>query len=385
MAEKDDVIIIGAGVIGLSCAYYLSKEKLKVRVIEKNIPGSGDSTKTGGGIRYFHGSPTSIALSNLSHSFWDGYANNKTEKHFLRNTGHLFISSQPQNYLKFKNQVDLHELYGIEAKTLSEKEIKSQWNILENMTFEFGNYCAVGGYINHHELIKYLKNVIELNGVKLEQNQKVDEILTSGNTVYGVKTKNSTFKGKFVINASGSSANLINELVSLGAHFVSRRHELLLVKSKLLNSESFPWLIDTDKQVHMRTNGKGCALIGGFLGKDEEVNPINYNITSSKTWIKDVIKQASLSFGLIEEDTEVCASWVGLYPGTKDYLPVIELSENGYITAAGFSGTGLMHAPAAGKIVRNLIFGQETEGIDIQALSLGRFKLNIVRKEHLGF
>ena len=80
MKRVDDVIIIGAGIIGLLCAYYLSKKKFKVTVLEKDFPGSGDTTKTGGGIRYLHGSPMNIALSKMSHSFWTYYRDKSNKK-----------------------------------------------------------------------------------------------------------------------------------------------------------------------------------------------------------------------------------------------------------------------------------------------------------------
>ena len=65
MKRVDDVIIIGAGIIGLLCAYYLAKENFKVTILEKDFPGAGDTTKTGGGIRYLHGSPINISLSKI--------------------------------------------------------------------------------------------------------------------------------------------------------------------------------------------------------------------------------------------------------------------------------------------------------------------------------
>ena len=385
MRAKDDVIIIGAGVIGLACAYYLSKEKLKVRVIEKNLPGSGDSTKTGGGIRYLHGSSINAALSKMSHSFWKNYINEKEMLTSFKNTGHLFLTSKKEELTKFKEQKILNERYGIDVETLNKDEIKNKWKLLTHSPFKYGSYCNLGGYLNHFEVINYLIEKINHNGSKVETNQKVEEILISNNKVKGVKTQKGVFEGKVTINATGANANVINRLIGARTPFISRRHELLIVNSDLLFSDSFPWLIDLDNEVHLRSNGKGQALVGGFLGKDQEVDPLDYDKNSSKTWIKKVLKRASISFGLIETTPVVSESWVGLYPGTKDYLPVIEFSMDGLITAAGFSGTGLMHAPAAGQIVRNLVLKKSTRDISIDAMSSSRFLKNQGQKEYSGF
>ena len=67
------VIVVGAGAIGLSCGYHLALKGLDVTIIERDSPGSGQSTKTGGGIRYFHGSDENVIMSFISKEFWDQF------------------------------------------------------------------------------------------------------------------------------------------------------------------------------------------------------------------------------------------------------------------------------------------------------------------------
>lgn len=77
--------------------------------------------------------------------------------------------------------------------------------------------------------------------------------------------------------------------------------------------------------------------------------------------------------------------FAGLYPGTFDYLPVLEESLPELITAAGFSGTGLMHAPAIGEIVADMVSGRTPGGIDISSLGSGRFSKPSSVAETSGF
>ena len=384
MNRIDDVIIIGAGVIGLFCAFYLSKEKLKVRVLEKDFPGSGDTTKTGGGIRYLHGSPMNIALSKMSHSFWTMYKD-KSNKNFFQNIGHLFLTSKPEKLESFRQQVKLHKITSFDVQTLTNATIKEKWTDLRNISFKYGNYCETGGYLNHFELVKYLLKLNKSQGVKVENGAEVTDFLMDNNSIEGVKTKKNEFKGKLIVNATGARANLINKLVAIKIPFVSRRHELLIATSKYRNKAHLPWLIDLDNQVHLRTNGKGLVLIGGFLGEDRSVDPLNFSKSPNKAWIENVLRQAQTSFGLTQKTVTVIDSWAGLYPGTRDYLPVIERSKSGLFIAAGLSGTGLMHGPAVGKIITSLILGKSIKGIDLKELSSDRFYKEGKKKEYLGF
>ena len=68
--EISDVIIVGAGIIGLAIAHSISQHGRNVQIIERSKPGSGESTKTGGGIRLVHGSEMNIHLSQLSFDTW---------------------------------------------------------------------------------------------------------------------------------------------------------------------------------------------------------------------------------------------------------------------------------------------------------------------------
>ena len=377
--------MIGAGAIGLLCAYYLSREKLKVRVIERNCPGSGDSTNTGGGIRYLHGTKINVVLSKMSKSFWDNYSNSQFSKSIYVNTGHLFLTSQSRHLNSFKLQQKLLRSHGLDTEITDKDHIQHRWNNLKNTSFSFGNFCNTGGYLDHYNVIDYLLMLNKKNGVTIETNQKVEELIIDNEFVRGVKTKQKSYLAKFIINATGANANSINALAKVDTPFIARRHELLIAESNSVMTQSYPWLIDIDKQVHLRSNGKNEVLIGGFLGKDQEVSPVNYNKASSKAWRDEVLIQAHNSFGLTKKRPKVIKSWAGLYPGTKDYHPVIENSKPGFITVAGFSGTGLMHAPAAGKIVKNLALNIPISEINIKKLSLCRFREKNHEKEYSGF
>jgi sarcosine oxidase subunit beta len=68
-------------------------------------------------------------------------------------------------------------------------------------------------------------------------------------------------------------------------------------------------------------------------------------------------------------------SWAGLYEVTPDHHAILGPVEGrpGLLLATGFSGHGVMHAPAAGRCVAEMILRGRSESVDVAALSLGRF------------
>jgi len=121
------------------------------------------------------------------------------------------------------------------------------------------------------------------------------------------------------------------------------------------------------------------------LEKNREIDTTNYIPDTSVKWREDIISTANESFGLIMETAEVIGHWAGLYPGTIDYLPIIEETQPNFFTASGFSGTGLMHAPAVGMIISYLVSFGQTDKIDISVFNRKRFKNDFIISETTGF
>ena len=369
--NTSDVIVIGAGIVGLAAALALLLAGSSVRIIEQSDPGTGQSTRTGGGIRLAHGSEINVRLAQLSLPTWLDFEKQFGIDPHYQETGHLFLSSEDTGGLT--TQAGLLESLGVHCEVLSKGEISRRWPKLDSIDFTVGNYCKTGGYLDQHRVIKGFAQTVQALGAHLELRTRVEGILRDGGRVTGVRTSEGSFTSGTVVNAAGSHAGVISALAGLEIPFVSRRHELLILQETARIPADIPWLIDTDHQVHMRPDGSGRALVGGFLGHDDPDDPDEYDPALSKRWSTAVRVQASQSFNLSRPDSPVLRGWAGLYPGTVDYLPVLEQSTPGLVTAAGFSGTGLMHAPVVGEIVADLIRGGSTSALDISALQSSRF------------
>ena len=381
--NTSDVIVIGAGIVGLAAAHALLLAGNSVRIVEQSEPGIGQSTRTGGGIRLAHGSEMNVRLAQLSLPTWLDFEKQFGIDPHYQETGHLFLSSEATGGLA--TQAGLLESLGVHCDVLSKGEISLRWPPLDSTDFTVGNYCKTGGYLDQHRVIKGFAQTVQALGAHLELRTRVEGILRDGDRVTGVRTSEGSFTSGTVVNAAGAHAGGISALAGLEIPFVSLRHELLILEQAARVPEGIPWLIDTDRQVHMRPDGSGRALLGGFLGCDDPDDPDDYDPALSERWSTAVREQASQSFRLSRPDSPVRGGWAGLYPGTIDYLPVLEQSMPGLVTAAGFSGTGLMHAPAVGQIVADLICGRPIDGIDISSLRSSRFDNQPTVVEFTGF
>ena len=382
-SQTSDVVVIGAGIIGLAIAYSLLRAGKSVRIIERSKPGIGQSTKTGGGIRLAHGSELNIQLTQLSFDTWLNFEEYFNIDPFYRTTGHLFLTAESENVLL--SQAALLERMKVDYDLLSTSQMSSYWPQLSSMNFSKGLYCKEGGYLDQHRVIKGYVDTVVSNGVKLLTGTQVDGLLKVNERISGVTTSAGEFHAEWVVNAAGPYAGEVADLAGCQIPFVSRRHELLVLEESAAVPEEIPWLIDMDRQVHMRPDGSGRALIGGFLGHDEAIDPNTYDPELSEEWSKEVRREASHSFCITNPQSKVLKGWSGLYPGTIDYMPVIDETLPGLVTAAGFSGTGLMHAPIVGEIVADLTSSTKRHDVDISSLSSTRFTKDSQILESTGF
>ena len=379
----DDVLIIGAGVIGLSCGYHIANRGHRVRILEKKkLPGRGQSTRTGGGIRYCHGTKENILLSSLSKNFWKAFSTEFGINPSYQETGHLFLSSTVKNLdslfcTGLKNSLEL--------KRFDKTQIKSIWPELLTLGTDFGVYCPDGGYLDHQKVIDGLLVGFQKSGGRLSNNIKASKLIKKNGEIKGVHTSSGIIYADQVINCSGANIEEITKFPGSTKYFKSRHHELIIATPKKPIYNQIPWLIDIDRQVHLRPNGKGQVLVGGFLGKDEEVRIDTYVPSTSKKWLIEVIKMAEQAFGVLGNNPKVLQHWGGLYPGTIDYLPIIEQTNPGLFTVGGFSGTGLMHAPAVGEIVSDLVLDGYTNIIDLKSFHSNRLKKVKLKTENTGF
>jgi len=95
--------------------------------------------------------------------------------------------------------------------------------------------------------------------------------------------------------------------------------------------------------------------VGGFLGRDETIDPAAFDHDADGWWIDSVLDQVARRLGIPIERSEAIESWAGLYPSTPDQHPYVDRTEAGMVIVGGFAGAGLMHAPAAGLLAGALI------------------------------
>jgi glycine/D-amino acid oxidase-like deaminating enzyme len=383
--KSTDVVIIGGGCIGLASAIALAGGGTKVIVVERGLPGAANSTLTGGGIRQQFGSDLNVRLSQLSAEMWEGFEERFGVDPLFRRIGYLFLARTEETAATLAAHVQLQNSLGVDSEFLDQEEIPRRWPSLVDRGFRGAGFRASDGWANHHRIIDGLVRGAIAAGVELMVGTEALALDMTGGRLGGVATTAGRIRTDAALLATGPWVAPLLGAWDLSVPVTAHRHELLIVEPAQRYPEGLPWLIGVDDEVHTRSDADGRALVGGFLGEDRAVDPDRYSMRADDAWTRGVLAAAERVFGVVGPAARIRHGWAGLYPSTPDRHPIIDGLADGLYVALGFSGTGLMHAPAAGRLATELIVDGDMRSVDPGLLSAGRFRGQRELAEATGF
>jgi sarcosine oxidase subunit beta len=383
--KSTDVVVIGGGCIGLASAIALAARGANVILVERGLAGAANSTLTGGGIRQQFGSELNVRLSQLSGETWDGFEERFGVDPRFRRIGYLFLARTEATAATIETNVHLQNRLGVDSEFLDEEEIPRRWPALVGRGFRGAGFRASDGWANQQRIIDGLVRGAIAAGADLMVGTEALALEMSGGRITGVTTTAGRIRADAALLATGPWVAPLLDPWGLSVPVTAHRHELLIVEPPERYPEGLPWLIGVDDEVHTRSDTDGRALVGGFLGEDRSVDPDRYSMRADDGWARAVLAATERLFGVVGPTAQVRHGWAGLYPSTPDRHPIIDALADGLYVALGFSGTGLMHAPAAGRLATELIVDGAIRSVDSGLLSADRFLGNRGPAEATGF
>lgn len=373
---KPDVIIIGAGIIGLSIAYHLleSDPKLSITLLEKEkMLGLGSTGKGTGSIRYQLTSRVLRRLSFLSREFFLGFQSAfDTPIEYLEKGG-LMLASNEGLWNQLQLTTEQAEVDGIPMKLVKQEELLKDFPYLDRDRFLGGTYCPWDAYADPFAVLAGLYSAVRRKGAIVHFGWEATKIMIEGDSIKGVETRQGILWSPLIVNAAGPYAAQLAATAGVTLPVQPFRRQVYVCSNPKDVPPATPFIMDLASgfYLHQEVSAK-AVLLGG---------------TDQYTWpgFQDVVdKSKAEDFFLAAIDTIPSAidiKWLSTYTGiceqTPDFLPMIGEAPGlrGFMLANGFSGHGFMHAPATGRIVADLILHGKTERIDINLVHPNRFEV----------
>lgn len=347
-----DVIIIGAGIIGLSLAISLRKQGLRVLLLERGEPGR-EASSAAAGMLVGSGTELPPALQGLAFESARMYPE---FAHELEDESGMTVDLRKQGTILISG----HDDFSSHAEMISMDKLRS----LEPDLALFDSKSGLGergrpplqnqnGYqaaylpersVDPRALAAAAVKAARHRGVDISSGSEVQALISSGDCVSGVQTDKTAYSAKSVVNCAGAWAGSVAP-----QEFPVRpvRGQMVAV----VGGPSLQRVIRAD-EVYLVPRSDGRIVVGSTLedagfNKQTDVNTIQRLLQAARELIP------ALANAKIHED------WAGLRPATPDHLPLLgESSVPGYFVATGHYRDGILLAPVTALVMTELILGK---------------------------
>ena len=374
MPETADVVVIGSGIVGSSVAYHLADAGCtNVLVIEREAhQGKGSTGKSMGGVRAQFTTPVNIQMSRYSIDFFSTFDERVGHPADYRPHGYLFCATSERHleYLQTNRRTQIeHGVTNVEF--VSREDIVKMVPQLRADDILGGTFCPTDGFVDPHSVMMgFMLNARE-KGTRLWLDSQVTGIEVTSGRVAGVSTTRGFVSTSVVVNAAGAWAADVARMAGAELPVEPLRRQLVPTEPFDGLPKRFPMVIDMSTGFHFRREGKGILL----AWNDPDETP-GFKIDFDDTFVEKILTRAASRVPcLAEAEVNPRRAWAGLYEMTPDHHAIIGPAPNveGLFFVNGFSGHGVMHSPASGRITADLILKSRSEIVDAFQLGVERF------------
>jgi glycine/D-amino acid oxidase-like deaminating enzyme len=370
-----DVTVIGGGVIGCAAAYFLRQAGAsRVCVIEPDPTyAKASSPVATGGCRRLFARPENILMSQFSIDFFKNFPTHTAVDGpgpdvQWREQGYLFVvgaGHEPVLEANYRVQEGL----GVKVELMGRKSLASRYPWMRCDDLALGVFSPEDGWLDPNSVLQGFRKKAQALGAEFERDRVVELRVGSHRVTELELASGKRVRSEAVVNAAGCWAASIAKLagMDLPVNPMRRFEHFVEIATEL---PPMPLIKDPDRLV-IRPEGTGYAV--GLVRSDE---PRGFNFEVDPGYFESVVWPACARRIPAFEGLKLRREWAGLYdeceldgnmilgnwPGTLD---------NFYV-ACGFSGHGLMHAPAVGRGLAELIVKGRYETIDLDRMGFQR-------------
>ncbi len=382
MSETADVVIIGGGIVGSSIAYHLAEAgSTDVLIIEREEQqGMGSTAKSAGGVRAQFATPVNIQMSLYSIAFFARFEEVTGHTAGYKPHGYLFLAtSQPQlDYLKANRETQM-KLGLNNVDLLTADDVKHMVPFARTADIVGGSFCQTDGFVDPYSVMRGFMLRARERGVRVWLETEVTGISVEAGRVTGVETSKGRVSTRAVVNAAGPWAAAAARMAGVELPVEPLRRQIVKTEAFSKLPARLPMIINMSNGFHFRREGESFLL--AWPDKEETFGfKTNFDYDFVEKILTRAVDRVPI-FAEAEVNPRRC--WAGMYEVTPDHHAIIGRapSVDGLYFANGFSGHGVMHSPATGRIVSELILHGEPRAIDAAPLGVERFAEGRLLKE----
>jgi len=369
MRLKADVVVIGGGIVGAACAYYLCAAGLDVHLVERHFPASGTSRACDGLILLWDKNGAGLDLGRASAALWDDLSQTLDLDFEYARTGTVFLAENEMGVVAARERVAAMKSAGVRAEALDGPGLRSlEPNLAPDLAG--GAFFPDDAQVDPRRATLALLAAAQQQGLTIHTHAEVVAIRRGGNgggRVSYVVTPSGDIATETVVCSAGAWSNDVAKLVGIETPIRPRKGHILvttraprLIRHPLLEG-GYAATVQSDSEglevaFVAEMTASGTLLLGSsrqFAGHDRSVSlPVVRALAD---------RAARFLPALVRNGVKVIRSYAGLRPWSPDHQPLIGPVEAvpGFYLAAGHEGAGIGLAPVTGWLMADWIIRAE--------------------------
>ncbi|BDG60938.1 FAD-dependent oxidoreductase [Caldinitratiruptor microaerophilus] len=371
VAETADVVIAGGGIVGLATAYYLAARGIRDVLVLEREPAlvTGSTARSAGGIRLQFSTEVNIRLSRYGLEVLRRFRDEFGVDPAFRQVGYLFLLSTPEEEAAFRRNLELQRRLGVPVHWLEPGEVARDFPWVNPEGLVGATFCPEDGHADPYTVAMAFGRRARELGVRVATGRSVTGVRVAGGRVRGVDTPAGPVEAPVVVNAAGPDAGAVGRMAGVDVPVEPYRRQVFVTDAFAGLPREIPLTIDFATSSYARREGDRVL----FGMSDPEEPPGRPLVVDDAFLVRAAATIAARIPALAE--ARVARGWAGYYEVTPDHNaivgPVPEVE--GLYVAAGFSGHGFQHGPGVGRVIAEMIAGEEPF-LDVRSLSIERFR-----------
>jgi len=384
MTQTAEVVIVGAGIMGVSTAYHLARLGAgRVIVLERDTVCSGSTALASGGIRHQYANRLGIELTTHSIVTYERFEAEFGVDPNFRQHGYLILIAAEDELAVARRSVALQRELGVNVELLDAAATRELCPYLNTDDLLGATYTPRDGYADPYLCATGIAARARELGVVIHQQHEVSAFLRDSDRLRGVVTRHGAFEAGAIVIATGAWSGVVGTLAGVDIPVrPHRRHKFMTAPfpSDRIPAAT-PFVIDPHQNFSLRREGPGLLL--GHGRRDE---PDGFGTEIDRSLEPRVVERAIHRAPALAE-AKLMRSYAGLYEMTPDQTGIVSAVPGvaGLYVIAGFSGHGFMHGPIAGQLMAETLVHGRAVTMDASPLDLARFARGEAHVEPLTF
>ena len=384
VADTAEVVIVGAGIMGVSTAYHLARLGVgPVIVLERDTVCSGSTALASGGIRHQYANRLGVELTTHSIVTYERFRDEFGVDPNFRQHGYLILIGSEEELATARRSVALQQSLGVKVELLDAAATRALCPYLNTGDLLGATYTPRDGYADPYLCTTAIAARARDLGVTIKQQHEVRGFIRAGDRVLGVTTAAGSFEARATVIATGAWSGVVGQLG--GCRHPRASAPAPQVHDRAVSGVAHPG----GHAVHHRPAHELLAAPRGpglLLGHGRRDEPDGFSTEIDRSLEPALIERA-IHRAPVLADAELMRAWAGLYEMTPDQTGIVSAVPGaaGLHVIAGFSGHGFMHGPIAGQLMAEMFVHGRAVTMDAGPLDIGRFARGEAHVEPLTF